>query len=298
MEVLVSKKNPLIKIIYGNTIKYYSVSFFTNENNENNLIICISTQIGCMEKCAFCATGANPFVKNLTSEEIFRQVSDSLDIMKKTSIYENYLPSKIYVIFEGMGEASNNIINVLNATKQIYEMLQKENKKIIFRFSSVGNVYMKQAMINFFEENQYLKNSIKIEIKLSLHSPYNEERIFLCPNVSKKYSLKEIVYNFQELSKYFGTHLICNYMLLIYPNGLNNFTKKHLDELARVTSGYKSVVWLTKYSETDKNFKSPSDEKYIEVYEYLYNYKHLKPIIIELLGEDVGAACGMLDYKS
>lgn len=299
MEILVSKTSPLIKTIYGDNQKYYTVSFFSNENNDSDkmsLIICVSTQIGCKEKCKFCATGDNKLIRNLSHDEIGAQILDSINLIKGSYLYKKYNPEKLYIIFEGMGEVNDNIENTLLAIKKIFPIVMKEDIQVAFRFSSVGNIELKDSLITFFSENKYIKDKVEIEVKLSLHTPFTDEREYLCPVVSKKHSLKEILDDFYEISDFFNQRLICNYMLLDYPNGLTNYTKEHFEELAKILSRNKTTIWLGKYSDTNKGFKSPGEETYNFAYNLIKNYYKFNAEITDLQGEDVGAACGMLDY--
>jgi 23S rRNA (adenine2503-C2)-methyltransferase len=68
---------------------------------------CISSQVGCVLDCKFCATGQMGFLRNLTSGEILEQVI----LMKQEA--EN-LPTNI--VFMGMGEPLLNMRNVLKAS--------------------------------------------------------------------------------------------------------------------------------------------------------------------------------------
>jgi len=72
IEKRVSKIDKTTKFLYeledGNTIE--SVLLF----HEGYATACISTQVGCPIKCAFCATGQSGYVRNLTVAEIVGQV--------------------------------------------------------------------------------------------------------------------------------------------------------------------------------------------------------------------------------
>lgn len=68
-----SRIDPVSRIIYDKGgITFDSVVF--SDISDGSLTVCASSQIGCAEKCAFCATGDQPFVKNLEKEDIKRQI--------------------------------------------------------------------------------------------------------------------------------------------------------------------------------------------------------------------------------
>src|SRR5580692_1170576 len=60
--------------------------------------VCVSSQVGCPARCAFCASGKEGLIRNLTAEEIFEQVYE----------IDRYLHQKgervSHVVFMGMGE--------------------------------------------------------------------------------------------------------------------------------------------------------------------------------------------------
>jgi len=49
------------------------VGYFYGDSKPKN-IIAVSTQVGCPSKCSFCELGHKPFIRNLTSLEIYEQV--------------------------------------------------------------------------------------------------------------------------------------------------------------------------------------------------------------------------------
>ena len=71
--------------------------------------LCISSQVGCALDCAFCATGAQGFNRNLTSAEIVGQVWHAI---KELPRRQNGEPAVSNVVFMGMGEPLANYRNV------------------------------------------------------------------------------------------------------------------------------------------------------------------------------------------
>ncbi|MEI6711748.1 MAG: hypothetical protein WCK88_06270 [bacterium] len=57
---------------------YYSVVFL--DNTDDSVNICVSSQIGCVEKCVFCATGDKRFIRNLTPEEIQAEIRAGVEV--------------------------------------------------------------------------------------------------------------------------------------------------------------------------------------------------------------------------
>ena len=72
--------------------------------------LCISSQVGCALDCAFCATGAQGFNRNLSSAEIIGQVRHAIRDLPRRA---NGDPAVTNVVFMGMGEPLANYRNVV-----------------------------------------------------------------------------------------------------------------------------------------------------------------------------------------
>ncbi len=75
------------------------------EKHRSRRTVCVSSMIGCPLACAFCATGAGGFERNLSAGEIIEQVYAA----------DAYAPGVSHVVFMGMGEPLLNFDNVLLA---------------------------------------------------------------------------------------------------------------------------------------------------------------------------------------
>ncbi|NNF40546.1 MAG: 23S rRNA (adenine(2503)-C(2))-methyltransferase RlmN, partial [Woeseiaceae bacterium] len=74
--------------------------------------LCISSQVGCALDCAFCATGAQGFNRNLTTAEIVGQVWHAVQSLPRRANGESAVSN---VVFMGMGEPLANYRNVIPA---------------------------------------------------------------------------------------------------------------------------------------------------------------------------------------
>jgi len=72
--------------------------------------LCISSQVGCALDCAFCATGAQGFNRNLSSAEIIGQVWHAMQELPRRDNGESAVTN---VVFMGMGEPLANYRNVV-----------------------------------------------------------------------------------------------------------------------------------------------------------------------------------------
>lgn len=288
-----SKDASLKKIHFGNELQnYYSVLFY--DKKANSIVLCASSQIGCPERCLFCATADSKFIRNLTKEEIVQQYSEGLSSMQ--DYIKEHNPKLFYVIMEGMGEPSRNLTNCLEGFGESKKEILKQFDRINYRITTVGNPEMVKPYKEFISSQTDSGEKVKFQIQLSLHSPFDSERRYLMPAVSKKHELKEIVPPFVSLANFLKEPFRVNYLLLDFPNGGSNYSKAHLEELLKILPAESSKLKLTKYSETNKGFRSPGDEVYLEAKEFLEK-RGIHTVIKELLGKDVNAACGMLNYQ-
>jgi len=123
----------IIKIIKTKDLNTYKALIELNDKNiiesvliknKNGYTACISSQCGCSLNCAFCATGQNGFIRNLTSEEITDQI-----LFWKKYISENNIQKKLTnIVYMGMGEPFLNYENFV-------ESIENFTNKNIFNFS-------------------------------------------------------------------------------------------------------------------------------------------------------------------
>jgi 23S rRNA (adenine2503-C2)-methyltransferase len=93
---------------------------------------CISSQVGCGMRCAFCATGQMGFFRQLSATEIFEQAQHfSAMLRQKGQRLSN-------VVMMGMGEPMNNYDNVLAAVRRMVSDLGIGSRHITI--STVGIV--------------------------------------------------------------------------------------------------------------------------------------------------------------
>jgi 23S rRNA (adenine2503-C2)-methyltransferase len=124
----------LLRLVDGLEVETVLIPFYSNTNQFGRTTVCVSSQVGCLQGCTFCATGKMGKLRSLTSDEILVQlfyakkivrlsttastttddgVSSSSCNILGTSIQP--LPKISNVVFMGMGEPSDNAIAVRTA---------------------------------------------------------------------------------------------------------------------------------------------------------------------------------------
>ena len=285
--ILKSKEDAIFKLIYDKDGSlYYSVPFLFPE--EDKLFICISSQIGCPEKCSFCATWDKGFKQNLSKDDIKQQIMTSIE---KTEDFWN--KETISLRFEWMWEATYNLENILNCLDEIKTELLHKFKNIEVSISTIWN--NTRWLLQFIERIKALRNiGIIIKIQISIHALFDDD-IINWKEINDEV-FKNKISGIYELSNNIWIKPIVNFLLLNYPNWKTNYDNDILKRITENLDGKWIKIRLTQYSETHKWFSSPDIQKYEEVKNIL-EAKWFIVSIWKILWKDIDAWCWMLDYR-
>ena len=242
--------------------------------------LCVSTQVGCRMNCAFCASGINGLIRNMSAGEILgeiiavnRYLSGGLKQDRKVT----------NVVLMGSGEPLDNYDNVVRFIKLLSD---KDGINISARNVSLSTCGLVPKMIQLANEN------LPINLTVSLHSPFDEEREKIMP-VAKKYKISEILnacHNFFEKT---GRRYIFEYVLI---NGENN-NLRHAEALIKLLKGRPCHINLIRLNEVkEKNLKGVADK---EAYKFLSLLEKggLSATVRRIMGSDIDGACGQLRQR-
>lgn len=284
---LISVEKSIDGTIKFNYHKGYSAILIPSKNNKNTL--CISSQVGCPIKCKFCLSGKTPFIENLSPEEILTQIYDSLDylhifdkISSKNGLKERYLKEIITsIVFMGMGEPLLNYENVLKSVETLHEDYFYPYKKITI--STSGIIQKMQEII---------KNRNKIQLALSLHSPDQEIRDLIMPNL-KNYKIDDLI----QISKHYNSKnkqkIMIEYLMI---EGLTD-RDSDLDKLIEFNLGKYTnfnLIQLNCLFEVNRTKYYSSNLKRCEEFKEKLRQAGYKCFIRESMGLDINGACGMI----
>ena len=148
--------------------------------------LCVSTQVGCRMNCAFCASGLNGLIRNLSSGEILGEVL-SVNAYLGGELGEKRKITNIVLM--GSGEPLDNYDNTVNFLKLVSE---KNGINISPRNISLSTCGIVDKIYELEKEN------LGITLSVSLHAPNDEIRNKLMP-ISKRYKLSDLI----EAIKYY-----------------------------------------------------------------------------------------------
>ncbi|MBR2498332.1 MAG: 23S rRNA (adenine(2503)-C(2))-methyltransferase RlmN [Clostridia bacterium] len=242
--------------------------------------LCVSTQVGCRMGCAFCASGLNGLVRNLTSGEILGEV---IAVNRYLCGGIGDKRKIINIVLMGSGEPLDNYDNTVGFLRLVSD---KNGINISPRNISLSTSGLPHKMRELADED------ITVNLTVSLHSPFDEERQLIMP-VAKAYKIKEILdacaYYFEKT----GRRYIFEYVLI---KG-NNDTERHANKLISLLKGRPCHVNLIRLNEVKENeLKSATDK---EAYRFLGLLEKggLSSTLRRRMGEDIDGACGQLRQR-
>jgi len=236
--------------------------------------VCLSTQVGCRYKCAFCASGKSGFTRNLTLAEIINQLL-FIRFERKRKITN--------VVFMGMGEPFDNYANLVRAISVINHA---QGLGIGARKITVSTCGIIPGIARFQNLGQ------QVELSVSLHAAEEELRRKLMP-VSKKYPLKELVPALADYTQKTGRVITLEYLLVKDVNDSVDCAEKLVD----LTKRLKAKVNLLGYSlVAGNNYRAPEKEDVL-LFANRLTQKGIFVTIRKSRGNDIAAACGQLAGK-
>jgi 23S rRNA (adenine2503-C2)-methyltransferase len=240
--------------------------------NKKRNTICISSQVGCLWNCLFCASGKGGFKRNLSTGEIIEQI---LSVQRLTEeIIHN-------LVFMGMGEPFNNYDNVM---KSIQIINSKQGINIGARKITVSTCGIIPGIVKL------TKYPMQIELSVSLHSADEKTRSALMP-VNNKYPLKELVNACRNYARKKNRQVTFEYLML---RGINDSVEQ-ANKLIDLIVDFDAKVNLIVYNPIDNQTNLlPSDEQTIYIFQRILKENHIPVTIRHSKGQDINAACGQL----
>lgn len=238
---------------------------------------CVSTQVGCAMRCAFCATGQMGFIRNLHFSEIYDQF-----LLMNEKALEYYGNAISNIVYMGMGEP---LLNFSNVMKSINLLTSSEGQGLSPQRITLSTAGIIEGIRKLADAN------FKPGLAVSLHSADPKKRIHLMP-VTEHNPLDKL----QEVLKYYhlktGERVTFEYLLL---NGIND-SLRDAEVLANYCRAFPVKINLIEFNATDSPFQKSEPEnvrkfiQFLESRNMVVNLRHSR-------GKDIAAACGQLVKK-
>lgn len=236
--------------------------------------MCVSSQVGCPMKCAFCATGALGFSRNLTRDEIVEQAVHFARQLKT----ENAKLTNL--VFMGMGEPFANYDEFIAAARILND---HDGFDLGARHMTVSTCGLVPGIKKLTAEK------LQINLAISLHSAIPSTRATIMP-VEKAFPLGELMAAVDEYAAKTNRKVLFEYLLLDGVNDSPRDAQALIDLMRRNLKLYQ--VNLIKYHDTG-SFKASALEKRQAFMDRLKQAGVLVTFRVSF-GEDINAACGQL----
>jgi 23S rRNA (adenine2503-C2)-methyltransferase len=242
-------------------------------DDRHHRTVCLSSQIGCAMKCAFCATGIDGFVRNLTAAEIVEHLLQLQRLLPPDERLSN-------VVVMGMGEPLMNLDGVLPA---LAFAVSPEGLGIGVRRVTISTVGLPKGIRHLAEMN------CPYHLAVSLHAPSDELRDQLIP-ANRGVGIGDILSAADYYFEKTGRRVTFEYVLLAEIND----QPEHARRLGEILRGRPSLVNLIPYNPTPElPFRTPASSVTAKFAEILTQHG-LTAVIRYRKGDRISAACGQL----
>lgn len=227
-------------------------------DNDHHVVICFSSQIGCDQRCPFCASGAPQeipgsdkkvrLIRNLSSDEIVDQVQNAIEIAGVDSDESPLLLGAM-----GMGEPMDNFDAVIAATSEFGKRWPNRARLTISTICRTQDVPSILSLSDRIAQGEF---EIPIKMHFSLHGPDDETRRKLVPHGAPVETVLDTANAFAIRT---DTDVKLNYVLV---KGVND-SPEHAERLAQLISDHpikeRTVVKISEVNPW-KKYTSPAQE--------------------------------------
>lgn len=236
--------------------------------------VCVSSQVGCPAKCAFCASGKQGFKRNLRPSEIVEQVVQiNCWLAEKNERLS-------HIVYMGMGEPFKNYDAVVRSIRLISS---PESLNISQRRITVSTVGVVEGIKRLTNED------LKVNLVLSLHAPNQHIRQKIIP-YARKYPLEEIMEAMDGYSQKTKRDITYEYTLIA---GINDHPD-HALELSHLLRGRQCTVNLIPYNPVAGLKLKRPEKKAVKAFRSVLFGSRIPNTCRYTKGDDIAAACGQL----
>lgn len=233
--------------------------------------VCISSQVGCLMGCRFCASTIGGKVRDLAASEMLGQIY-KIQKLSGERVHN--------VVVMGTGEPLDNYDNLV----QFIKMLTDENgMNISQRNLTVSTCGIVPKIRKLAEEK------FQMTLALSLHATTQEKRKQLMP-IANKYDLKEVLDACHYYYEQTGRRITFEYSLV---GGVND-TKQDAEELTKLIGKFPCHVNLIPVNPIkERDFVQPNKQE-CQAFRNKLEKNGINVTIRREMGRDIDGACGQL----
>ena len=236
--------------------------------------VCISTEVGCLMGCAFCASTHGGLVRRLEPFEMLDQVLFSQ--------IDSGLPVSNIVLM-GIGEPLDNFDHVMRFLELVNS---PEGMNISMRHISLSTCGL-VPKIDLLAEKK-----LQLTLSVSLHAPNDAVRNTIMP-VNKAYPIEELIAACRRYYEATSRRISFEYAMI---QGVND-TEEAAKELLRRMKGLPAHFNLIPLNHVEESPLKPSTRQAVAKFQKLLEDGGITATVRRTLGSDIDASCGQLRRK-
>lgn len=234
--------------------------------------VCISSQVGCRQGCAFCASTIGGLIRNLTAGEMLDEVLfTELESGEKVS----------NIVLMGIGEPMDNLDQVLQFLRLISH---PDGRNIGLRHITISTCGLPEGMFRLASEN------LPVTLSVSLHAPDDKTRSEIMPSNRGIGTVMEMCRNYIEKT---GRRISFEYSMI---QGINDSDLQAL-QLAALSREIGAHVNLIPLNHVEERKLTPSTPARIRQFQSILEKEGVNVTVRRSLGGDIDASCGQLRRK-
>ncbi|MFU8860232.1 MAG: 23S rRNA (adenine(2503)-C(2))-methyltransferase RlmN [Cyclonatronaceae bacterium] len=275
-------KDGTIKVLFelhdNHKVEAVLIPEFFDDGVADRLTVCISSQVGCMFGCSFCATGMMGYFRNLSIGEIAGQAIHMDQIARET--YGKRINNIVYM---GMGEPMHNYKAVMHSAAAICHKfgLGLSPKRI-----TISTVGLTKQIRQMADENQPWR------LAISLHAANDIKRNRIMP-INESLDLNSL----EEAVRYYydKTQKDLTYEYLLFDEF--NDTRDDAAQLARIAGWAPSKVNIIMYNNVAGVTLQRAREHRLNSFLAELSKRKLLATVRRSRGDDIDAGCGQLAIR-
>ena len=268
----VSKIDGTIKYLWelydGNAVETVVMSY------KHGNTVCVSSQVGCRQGCAFCASTIGGLVRCLEASEILDEVLFSQ--------MDSGMPISNIVLM-GIGEPLDNFDNVMRFLELVNH---PQGMNIGMRHISLSTCGITERF------DDLAARDMQITLSVSLHAPDDETRSRLMP-ANRGRGVDKLMECCRSYYQKTGRRISFEYAMI---DGVND-TEYHAHLLAKRAKYVGAHVNLIPLNHVEEREFKPSTAGHMKAFMKILENEGVNVTVRRKLGGDVDASCGQLRRK-
>ncbi|MEE0205207.1 MAG: 23S rRNA (adenine(2503)-C(2))-methyltransferase RlmN [Oscillospiraceae bacterium] len=236
--------------------------------------VCISSQVGCRQGCAFCASTIGGLVRCLEPSEMLDEVLYSQ--------MESGLPIG-HIVLMGIGEPLDNFDNVMRFLELVNH---PKGMNIGMRHISLSTCGLIEKFDKLAERN------LQLTLSVSLHAPDDETRSKIMP-ANRGRGVENLISACERYYEKTGRRISFEYAMI---DGVND-TPEHAKLLAKHARRVSAHVNLIPLNHVDESKFEPSTPEHLKAFQKILRDSGVNATVRRKLGGDIDASCGQLRKK-